>query len=145
MAWNSSDEPTGGRPGATPRDRGERAVVGSSISVNGDLSGAEDLLVLGRVEGKIDVADNTVTVGQGGRVRADIHGAVVVIEGDVEGNLFGAERVVLRASGNVKGNLTAPKVLIEDGARFEGTVDMSQKGRPATKSEPRRASGGSAG
>lgn len=140
MAWNTkTPDPT---PTSTPRSHtpsGERAVVGSSISVKGDLTGAEDLVILGRVEGKIDVASNTVTVGQGGRVVADIHGAVIVIEGEVEGNLYGTERAVLKSSGKVKGNLHAPKISIEDGAQFEGTVDMNPVSRSSGSKAPERS------
>jgi cytoskeletal protein CcmA (bactofilin family) len=138
MAWNTKtpDSTPTPRP-HTPSSVGERAVVGSSISVKGDLTGAEDLVILGHVEGKIDVASNTVTVGQGGRVHADVHGAVIVIEGEVEGDLYGTERAVLKASGKVKGNLHAPKISIEDGAQFEGTVDMNPVDRSRRSGGPK--------
>lgn len=137
MAWNTkTPDPTPTPRPHTPSPSGERAVVGSSISVKGDLTGAEDLVILGHVEGKIDVASNTVTVGQGGRVHADIHGAVIVIEGEVEGNLYGTERTVLKSSGKVKGNLHAPKISIEDGAQFEGTVDMNPVSRSSGSKGP---------
>lgn len=111
-----------------------QAVIGSSLSVKGDLSGEEDLTIQGRVEGKVDLKKNNVTIGRQGRVKADIYGKVIVVEGDVQGNLFGGEKITIRQSGNVRGNLTAPRVTLEDGARLKGSVDM--EGVAAEKREP---------
>lgn len=137
-------------PPHPPAARGEAASIGASITVKGDISGEEDLLVQGRVEGTIDLKTNHVTVGTHGRVKADIHGRVIDIQGEVEGNLFGDEQVVVRKSGAVRGNITAPRVSLEDGANFKGTIDMEPKPRP--KEQPagarppeRGASAGAAG
>lgn len=118
-------------PAPSPRPaaaRGEVASIGPSITVKGDISGEEDLLVQGQVEGTIDLKRNHVTVGKHGRVKADIHGRVIDVQGEVEGNLLGDEQVVVRQSGAVRGNITAPRVSLEDGANFKGTIDMEPKG-----------------
>ncbi len=99
-------------------------MIGPSITIRGDLSGQEDLQVEGRVEGKINLKQNLVTVGAQGRVKADIYGRLIEVEGEVEGNLFGEEQVIVRQSGSVRGNITAPRVSLEDGANFKGTIDM---------------------
>jgi cytoskeletal protein CcmA (bactofilin family) len=101
-----------------------RATIGPSIFIKGDLSGEEDLVIEGRVEGKVDLKQNNVTVGKNGRVKADVFGKVVVIEGEVDGNVFAREQAILRQSGAIRGNITAPRVILEDGSRFKGSIDM---------------------
>ena len=102
----------------------EQAVIGPSISIKGELSGEEDLMIQGRVEGKIDLKKNNVTVGRNGHIKGDIYGKVISIEGEVQGNLFGEEKIVIRESGVVRGNMRTPRFSLEDGAKFKGSIDM---------------------
>ncbi len=143
MAWKRTESDPQETPSYTPprpmsesaspasSARRERAVIGASISIQGDLSGEEDLTILGRVQGKIDVKGNSVTVGETGKVQADVWGKTIVVEGQVEGNLYGGDQIILRSSGSVHGNLTAPRVALEDGAQFKGSIDMEPKRQPA--------------
>ncbi len=112
---------------------GDRAIIGPSITIKGDVTGEEDLLIQGRVEGKVDLAQHHVTVGANGRVRANVLGRSVTVEGEVEGDLHAEEQISIRKSGKVHGNLSAPRVTIEDGAMFKGSIDMDRKAvsRPA--------------
>jgi cytoskeletal protein CcmA (bactofilin family) len=105
----------------------ERAVIGSTISIKGDLSGEEDLLIEGRLEGKIELRHNSITIGKNGHIRADIFGKIITVDGTVEGNLYGEEQLVVRHCGTVRGNITAPRVALEDGCNFKGSIDMSPK------------------
>jgi cytoskeletal protein CcmA (bactofilin family) len=105
----------------------DRAMIGPTICIKGDLSGQEDLLIEGRVEGKVELRQHNVTVGKNGRVKADIYGKTITIEGEVQGNLFGEEQLVLRQTSTVRGNITAPRVSLEDGSNFKGSIDMSPK------------------
>ena len=105
----------------------QQAAIGPSISVRGDVTGEEDLLILGEVEGKLELRKNRVTVGTGGKVKADIYAETVTVEGAVEGSLFGGEQVIIRKSGHVRGNITSPRVTLEDGAKFQGSIDMETK------------------
>ena len=107
-----------------PRRSSTGATIGPSIFIKGDLSGEEDLVIEGRVEGKVDLKQNNVTVGKNGRVRADVFGKVVIIEGEVDGNVFAREQAILRQAGAIRGNITAPRVVLEDGSRFKGSIDM---------------------
>ena len=120
-------------------ESGGRAVIGASIVVRGEISGEEDLMVEGRVEGKIDLRQNAVTVGAKGQLAAEVHARVLLIDGEVEGNLTAEEQIVLRKSARVKGDMTSPRVTIEDGARFKGSIDMDPKpARAATPIQPAR-------
>lgn len=161
MAWKRDDYPNPQpepspqiRPAAAPvvaapepARRGERATIGPSIFIKGDLAGEEDLVIEGRVEGRVDLKQNNLTVGRNGRVRADVFGKVVTVEGEVDGNVFAHEQAVLRQSGAVRGNITSPRVTLEDGSRFKGSIDMEPKdinrlAAAAAQSGPRREEAG---
>lgn len=149
--WNKRDEepsrPSAAMPAALApapgADRREPAGIGPSITIIGDVTGDEDLTILGRVEGKIDLPKHSVTIGQGGRVKADIHAKHVSVAGEVHGNLVAGEQIVIRKTATMLGNLTAPRVGLEDGCCFRGSVEMEtpQKGRTAPIPAP--AAGGS--
>jgi len=111
---------------SSPRPESPRglAAIGPSIFVKGNLTGEEDLLIEGRVEGKIVLKKNSVSVGRSGRVKADIHGNSIRVDGEVQGNLIGEKEIVIRASGQVEGNLVAPSITLENGSRFKGSIDM---------------------
>jgi cytoskeletal protein CcmA (bactofilin family) len=100
------------------------SVIGPHIRVQGELLGDEDVLVEGRVEGKVLLA-REFRVAPGGVVVADVHAGTVVIAGEVVGDVSATERVEILPSGSLEGNIRAPKVAVGDGARFKGSVDMS--------------------
>ncbi|MEH6635692.1 MAG: polymer-forming cytoskeletal protein [Halioglobus sp.] len=99
-------------------------MIGPSIKIRGEVTGDEDLIILGTVDGTIELKDHEVSVGQSGRVSADIKAKVIKIEGEVTGDIAGGEKVVISKSGNVRGNIVAPRVTLEDGAIFKGSIDM---------------------
>jgi len=105
-------------------DQQRGAVIGPSIQIDGTLKGDEDLLIQGKVKGTIELKKNSVTVGESGEVKADIFAHTIVLEGQVEGKLVGSERVVIRKTAQIRGTLVAPRVTLEDGAKFNGTIDM---------------------
>lgn len=111
------------------------ARIGSTLFIKGDLQGEEDLLIEGRIEGKIAIRQGNVTVGEKGRVEADIEAASIQVAGLVKGNLTGADRVVLLESGRVEGNITARSVSLENGCHFKGSIDMQSDSaaRPSAK------------
>jgi cytoskeletal protein CcmA (bactofilin family) len=84
-----------------------------------------------------------VTVGRNGKVKADVFGRVVVIEGEVDGNVFAQEQAILKQSGAIRGNITAPRVVLEDGSRFKGTIDMEPKERHVAGHQAHNAPGSS--
>lgn len=99
-------------------------MIGSGIQVKGDITGDENLVIEGKVDGSIKLEANEVSVGQSGRVNANISARIVKIDGRVDGDITGQEKVVITRSGNVHGNVTAPRVTLEDGAIFKGSIDM---------------------
>ena len=110
----------------------ELAGVGNSIVINGELSGGEDLTVQGRVEGKIELRDHVLTVGSHGRIKAQVTAKAIVVFGQVTGNLIATEKVDIKESGSVEGDIVAPRVAIADGSHFRGSIDMQPKDRPTT-------------
>jgi cytoskeletal protein CcmA (bactofilin family) len=116
------------------------ATIGRSITIKGEVSGDEDLLIEGRVDGSVNLGQHSVTVGPEGKVKANLAGRVVTVEGSVEGDLEGEERVVLRSTANVQGDITAPRVVLEDGANFRGGVDMSSGDTARRAAAPAAAS-----
>jgi len=99
-------------------------MIGPSISIKGEVSGEEDLHIQGKVEGTINLNGNQVSVGDSGKVRADIRAKEVRIDGEVTGDISANEMVVISKSGTVRGNIVAPRVTLEDGANFKGSIDM---------------------
>lgn len=99
--------------------------IAQGIQIKGELSGKTDLYVDGRVEGAIRLSQSSVTVGPNGRVSADVEAREIVVRGTVKGNLLGRERVVLGSTGDVHGNVTTQRLAIEEGARFQGRVEMA--------------------
>lgn len=110
----------------------ETATIGPSIRIRGDLAGDEDLLVQGQVEGTISLEQNLVTVGKEGKVNATVNARVIIVEGQVDGDLNSEEQVTLKKSAGVRGNIVSPRVSLEDGARFKGSIDM--EGQTSNKS-----------
>jgi cytoskeletal protein CcmA (bactofilin family) len=117
----------------------ETALVGPSIVITGGLSGEEDVVIQGRVEGTIDFRKNSVTIGKHGRVKADVNAREICVEGDLDGNMVASEKVQIRATGKVRGNIEAPRVIMEDGALFKGSVDMDVRAKAKTDTTHKEA------
>jgi cytoskeletal protein CcmA (bactofilin family) len=121
---------------AGPRDA---AVIGPSITIDGDLRGDEDLLIEGEVSGTVQLKNNSLTIGSKGKVRADVYAHSVHVEGSMEGDVYGAERVRIRKSAQIRGNITSPRVSLEDGARFKGSIEMDPQAVEAALGTKRSA------
>ena len=102
----------------------EMSVVGPSLIIKGDLEAGEDLLIEGRVEGTIKHTAEQLLIGQSGSLKADIRARNVVIEGEVEGDVYGSDSVSIRETAKVCGNIFTPKISISEGAHFKGGIDM---------------------
>jgi cytoskeletal protein CcmA (bactofilin family) len=114
---------------ASPRSTGsgQFAIIGRSIQIQGDVKGDEDLVIEGNVSGTVELRNNSLTIGKEGALRADVYARSITVEGTTDGDLFASERISIRASANVRGNLLAPSISLEDGARFKGSVEMDKQ------------------
>lgn len=98
-------------------------VIGGSVRVQGNLSGDEDLHVLGRVDGRIEL-QRTLVVAPSGIVKAEVVVKNAIVSGVVVGNIHASESIEITREGRMVGDIYAPRVIIVDGASFRGTVDM---------------------
>jgi cytoskeletal protein CcmA (bactofilin family) len=101
--------------------------MGQSLVIKGELSGGEDLTLDGRLEGKITLPDNVLTVGANANIDAEVQAKVVIILGIVRGDVTAKEKFELRAGGTVEGTLVSPKVAMAEGSTFNGKIEMPKK------------------
>ena len=140
----SVNAPLASRPAQTqaaPRlGSGERtAKIGKSIAIRGDLTGEEDIVIEGQVDGKVEFPKSEVTVGKEGRVRAEIRAKAVVVVGHVVGNVNATERIELRGSGIVEGDVRAPRLVVQEGAVLNGQIEMTS-GKTASRPQASKPS-----
>ena len=126
------------QPEETPQDRPVQtppvvATIGPDIAISGDVAGGEDLVIEGQIEGKVDLPDHTLTIGASGTVSARLSAKTIQIHGTVDGDVRAAELVVVSKTGRVRGNIVAPRVTLEDGAQFKGSIDMGAAEAAAAK------------
>ena len=130
-----STAPTAGRVESwSESSKGTVASIGKSVVIKGELSGSEDLYIDGQVEGTIELREHHLTVGPNGRVQANVNAKEVVIQGTVKGNVRAIDRVEIRKSGSLTGDMVAARVVIEDGAFFKGSIDIQKSGDAPPKS-----------
>jgi cytoskeletal protein CcmA (bactofilin family) len=101
--------------------------IGKSVIFDGELTSDEDLRFEGTLKGHIHLRDAALTIGEGATVEADIRARQVVVQGIVQGSISAAERIELAPTAKVTGSLSAERVVIADGARFNGGVDMGRR------------------
>jgi cytoskeletal protein CcmA (bactofilin family) len=113
---------------------GEFAHIGKSVFVKGELSGSEDLYIDGNVEGKIELRNHSLTVGPNGTVKANVSAKAVVVLGKLEGAVNASDRVELKKSAVVNGDVTTQRIAIEEGAFLKGKVEIQKEVGKATGS-----------
>ncbi|HEX9877948.1 MAG TPA: polymer-forming cytoskeletal protein [Gammaproteobacteria bacterium] len=123
------------------------AVIGRSITIEGDVRGEEDLRIEGDIKGNIFLPNHSLTIGTEGRINADVYAKSVTIDGEINGDVYGSECVSVRASARLIGNIIAARVSLEEGARFKGSIDMDAKSIKSAldkvqSSQPSRTEGG---
>jgi len=120
------------RPVEIPKShesRSEVAHIGKSVVIKGELSGSEDLYLDGEVEGTIELQRNALTIGPNGRIRAHINAREVIIHGKVDGNIRGTDKVELKRTAVLVGDIQTQRITIEDGAYFKGSIDIQREAR----------------
>ncbi|MBN2199011.1 MAG: polymer-forming cytoskeletal protein [Candidatus Aminicenantes bacterium] len=100
------------------------AVLGRGHFFKGEITGEEDLTVMGYIKGRIDLKNNVLTVEKGGRVDGDIVVNELILFGSVNGNVYASSRVFVAAEALMRGDITAARISISDGAVFKGSIKM---------------------
>jgi len=101
---------------------------GQSIVIKGDISGSEDLVIAGRVEGSITLDGRALTLAAGAQVLGTISAATVTVSGTVEGSIEATERLEVKDTAVITGDLSTPALVVADGAHLRATVDMPARG-----------------
>jgi cytoskeletal protein CcmA (bactofilin family) len=104
----------------------ELANIGKSVVIKGEVSGSEDLFVDGEVEGSIDLRNHSLTVGPNGKLKANVTAKSIVVQGKVDGSMTASDRLDLRKSAVVTGDVTTQRIAIEEGAFLKGKVDIQK-------------------
>jgi cytoskeletal protein CcmA (bactofilin family) len=123
-------------PDVQPQDQTRRSVderraqawVGKSVVFKGELSSSEDMTIDGRVEGTIDVRDNTLVIGPDADIRADIAAGTVTVFGAVRGNIVARDKVELRQTASVIGDIVTPRLALVEGGTLSGRVNTEARG-----------------
>ncbi len=145
VATTQTPMPAEQRPVPTAPKPAGASVIGPGLAVSGNLSGKMDVVIAGQFEGTVDLPENEVRIAEGSRVRANIKAAAVEIEGQMVGDVQGTDKVVLSASGRMEGNILAPRLVLADGAKFKGSIDMDPAQptvRPAAGQAVQKPTGG---
>ncbi|HET6932936.1 MAG TPA: polymer-forming cytoskeletal protein [Candidatus Acidoferrum sp.] len=121
------------RPLGATADR-STARLGPSLHIKGEITGSEDLLLEGTVEGLVQLDERKLTVGASAKVTADIIAREVVVYGTVKGNLRAKDRIEIKKDGSVNGDLTTARIMIEDGAYFKGSIEIDKSGEKESSS-----------
>ncbi|MDE0746334.1 MAG: polymer-forming cytoskeletal protein [Porticoccaceae bacterium] len=101
-----------------------QAVIGAGVKMQGQIISRENIIVDGLIEGSITAEDNQVLVSDSGAVKGNIHASIILVEGSVIGDISASQSVVISASGNMIGNIESPRVTLQDGAKFKGSIEM---------------------
>ena len=118
---------------------GRMARIGLSVTIKGEIKGAEDVTVDGQVEGKIDLPEHTLTIGPDATVVADINAKVVIVLGSVTGTVVAREKADIRKTASVEGSLTCGRLLVEEGATITGKVETGTKTASAGRAKVEQA------
>jgi cytoskeletal protein CcmA (bactofilin family) len=117
--------------------------LGQSIRIKGDLIGSEDLTIQGSLEGKITLEGHVLTIGENGNIKAHVRARGVVVAGDLIGDIVADDRVEVASTGSLVGDITAARVVLADGARFRGSIDMEPSKAAAGDTPSKPATTGS--
>ena len=135
------ERPTGSTDNVMERSSTDNArartstTIGPTIRIKGEVqvTGNQGLHIEGSVEGSMSLRDNILSVGKEGRIKASVDARAIFVRGTVDGDLSGAEQVVIYSSGNVHGDIVAPRVTLEDGCRFKGSIDTFAEARSSSQ------------
>lgn len=113
-------------------------IITSTILIKGEISGSEDLYIDGEVKGTIELSSGRVTIGPHGKISADVDAAEILVRGQVTGSLLGRDRVEIGSTGQVKGDISTPRISIGEGAQLHGKVEIERAGNSQNASNTAR-------
>jgi cytoskeletal protein CcmA (bactofilin family) len=105
------------------------AAIGKSLVIKGEVSGSESLYIDGRIEGSINLPENSVTIGSNGQVNATVTAREVIVQGKIVGNVNASDRLKVHSEGSLTGDAVAQRISLEDGAFFKGKIDIRGSGQ----------------
>jgi cytoskeletal protein CcmA (bactofilin family) len=105
--------------------------IGPTISIKGEVTSEEPLIIAGHVDGSVEVVGNTLTIVDGGRATATLLATTIVVNGTVNGSLSADEKIVVNATADIDGDLTAPTLTVADGAQVRGRFDVAGRAAKA--------------
>lgn len=123
---NDPNVPTRPQPTGAPEVADERRIaawIGKSLRIEGKIVSVDNLTIDGQVEGTIEVGDNTLAIGAGAAVKADLAARAITVSGAVTGSVVAKEKVDVRSTGSIVGDITAPRLVLADGAMITGRID----------------------
>ncbi len=126
MANEVPPRPADGAP-EVPDERRMAAWIDKSLRIEGKIVSEDNLTINGQVEGTIEVGDNTLAIGVGATVTADLAARAISISGAVKGSVVAKERVDVRSTGTVVGDITSPRLVLADGAVITGKIDAGPR------------------
>ena len=112
------------KPSAPSPASQHQTFLGGSVTLRGELNGNEDLTIEGQFEGTLNLQDHCVTIGQHGQVKADITARQVIVSGKLNGKINARDKIEIRRTGSVTGDLVSAGVAIEEGAYFKGSIEI---------------------
>jgi cytoskeletal protein CcmA (bactofilin family) len=115
------------------------AAIGNGVSIRGDITSREDLFIGGDVQGSLQLEQHRLTIGPGGKIRANIKAREVTIHGSVQGNVETTDKIVIHKDGSLIGDIKTAGIVIEDGAYFKGSIDIIRPAKVAPAPAPAAA------
>jgi cytoskeletal protein CcmA (bactofilin family) len=103
------------------------AFLGPTIRIKGEVTTGEPLSIAGQVDGSIDASGHPVTICSGAHLTASVSAHTIIVEGSINGTLVGTERIVIRDSAHVQGDICAPTVSLAEGAAIDGRVETTKR------------------
>jgi cytoskeletal protein CcmA (bactofilin family) len=134
--------------------RGGSAALGKNVTVKGQIFAREDLTIDGEVEGTVECHEHRLTIGPNARVQAGLKAREIIIHGSIQGNVDATDKIDIKKEAKLVGDIKTSRIVIEDGAYFKGSIDISKASTPkiaapqppaATSSQPATATPAAAG
>src|SRR5688572_26290331 len=122
----------------SPPAGGGSATIGKAVMVKGQIFSREDLVIDGEVEGTVEAQEHRVTVGPNGKVQAGVKAREIVVLGTIHGNVEATDKIDIRKDAKLVGDIKTARIVIEDGAYFKGSIDIT-KAEPKAQPKPQQA------